>query len=110
MDLSRTPPRCQPFTTALAGLLSSGTCIMMREVESGEAVAGDREGAGCVWHCHAAGRSRMANCINRVAGLERARAQTGCVMRVSAPPGREEGGGGTEGREACDLTRRASGQ
>lgn len=84
---------------------------MTREVESGEAVAGDKEGDGCVWHCHAAGRSQMAeNCINRVAGLERSRVQTGCVMRVSAPPGREEGGGSIEGREACDLTSRANGQ
>ena len=111
MDLSQIPPRCQPFTTALAGLLSSGTCIMTREVESGEAVAGDKEGDGCVWHCHAAARSQMAeNCINLVAGLERTRAQTGSVMRVSAPPGREGGRGSTEGREACDLTGRSNGQ
>lgn len=92
---------------------------MTREVESGEAVAGDREGDGCVWHCHAAGRSRMANCINRVTGLERARAQTGCVMRVSAPPGREEGGGAQRegkpvtspgGPVANDIARRARSQ
>ena len=82
----------------------------MREVESGEAVAGDKEGDGCIWHRHAAGRSQMAeNCIKCVAGLEQDRAQTGSVMRVFALPGRE-GGGSTEGREACDLTGRANGQ
>ena len=72
---------------------------MMREVESGEAVAGDKEGDGCVWHRHAAGRSQMAeNCIKRVAGLEQDRAQTGSVMRVFALPGREGGRGEHRGK------------
>lgn len=82
-----------------AGLLSPGTCIMTREVESREAVAGDEEGDGRVWHRHAASRSQMAeNCIKRVAGLEQDRAQTGSVMRVSAAPGREGGRGEHRGK------------
>lgn len=79
-------------------------------MESGEAVTGDKEGEGCVWHHHAAGPRWRRTYISCLAALEQDEhtdrlCDEGLALHLG---GRE--GGSAAGREACDLTGWANGQ